>query len=221
MKITDVVAHLLFPEKCLLCGKLLRSPNSLLCPHCTAQTPEALTLRRNIPFLSGSFALWYYENDVRRSLLRFKFHRRRSYAQGYGTILSGKLADLPQRYDLITWVPVSRWRKLKRGYDQVELIADALCKELQVTPVGCLKKIRHNPPQSGIASAAQRRANVLGAYKIPDPSQVAGKRILLLDDIITTGATISECAKTLMAAGAKEVYGVAVATARQYKGNNR
>ena len=216
MKINDLIAHLLFPEKCLLCTKLLHAPEVLLCNRCAVEAPEALKLKRRIPFLSGAFALWYYENDVRGSLLRFKFFGRRSYAQGYGAIVAMKLQDLHQQYDLITWVPVSRLRKLKRGYDQVELIAYALCRELQVTPVPCLKKIRHNPPQSRIASAAQRRANVLGAYKVLNPDLVAGKRILLLDDIITTGATISECAKTLMAAGAKEVYGVAVAAARRH-----
>ena len=211
------VIRLLFPEKCLLCGKLLRKPETILCRHCAEETPQALKLKQKIPFLSGAFALWYYENHVRGSLLRFKFHGRRSYARGYGSLLAAKLQDA--QYDLIAWVPVSRRRKLKRGYDQVELIAHALCAELQITPVVCLKKIRHNPPQSGITSAAQRRANVLGAYKVPDPALVAGKRILLLDDIITTGATISECAKTLLAAGAKEIYGVAVAAARLHKRN--
>ena len=217
MRRSGPMIRLLFPEKCLLCGKLLRKTESLLCGHCAEKTPEALKLKQRIPFLSGAFALWYYENHVRGSLLRFKFHGRRSYAKGYASLLAAKLQDVHTRYDLIAWVPVSRWRKLKRGYDQVELIAYALCAELPITPVVCLKKIRHNPPQSGIASAAQRRANVLGAYKVPDPASVAGKRILLLDDIITTGATISECAKTLMAAGAKEVYGVAVAAARLHK----
>ena len=219
MKIKNPLTNLLFPDKCLLCGKLLHTPEKDLCHQCAQKVPEALTLKRKIPFLSGAFALWYYENDVRSSLLRFKFHRRPSYAKGYGAILAQKLPDIREKYDLIVWVPVSKWRKLKRGYDQVELIAYALCKELQITPVSCLKKIRHNPPQSGIASAAQRRANVLGAYKVPNPDTVAGKRILLLDDIITTGATISECAKTLMAAGAKEVYGAAIAVTRQYKIN--
>lgn len=219
MRISRPVTHLLFPDKCLLCGKLLRSAEIHLCRHCASEAPEALILKRRIPFLAGTFALWYYEEDVRNSLLRFKFHRQRSYAQGYGAILAMKLMDIQDQYDLITWVPVSRRRKLKRGYDQGELIVQAMCKELNLTPVRCLKKIRHNPPQSGIASAAQRRANVLGVYKVPKPEIVAGKRILLLDDIITTGATISECAKTLMAAGAKEVYGVAVAAARQHKSN--
>lgn len=219
MKRSNPITRLLFPEKCLLCGKLLRKPEQLLCLHCAAEAPEAADLKKRIPMLSGSFALWYYEDHVRNSLLRFKFRRRRSYAPGYGWILAQKLQDIHKRYDLITWVPVSRRRKLKRGFDQVELIAHALCRELQVMPVACLKKIRHNPPQSSIASAAQRRANVLGAYKVSDPALVAGKRILLLDDIITTGATISECAKMLMAAGAKEVYGVAVAATRQHKSN--
>ena len=190
-----------------------------MCHQCTKNAPEALKLRRKIPFLKGAFAVWYYEDDVRNSLIHFKFHRRRSYAQGYGTILARKLPDILEKYDLIVWVPVSRLRKLKRGYDQVELIAHALCKELQITPVPCLKKVKHNPPQSGITSAAQRRANVLGVYKVPNPEFIQGKRILLLDDIITTGATISECAKTLMAAGAREVFGVAVAATRQYKLN--
>lgn len=219
MKRSNPIARLLFPEKCLLCSKLLQKPEQLLCRCCAAEAPEATDLKKRIPMLSGSFSLWYYEDHVRSSLLRFKFMRRRSYALGYGWILAQKLQDIHKRYDLITWVPVSRRRKLKRGFDQVELIAHALCRELQVTPVACLKKIRHNPPQSSIASAAQRRANVLGVYKVPNPALVAGKRILLLDDIITTGATISECAKMLMAAGAKEVYGVTVAVTRQHKSN--
>lgn len=219
MKTKNPIINLLFPDKCMLCCKILKSPEIYLCHQCTQNAPEALTLRRKIPFLKGAFAVWYYEDDVRSSLIHFKFHRRRSYAQGYGAILARKLSDIQEKYDLIVWVPVSRLRKLKRGYDQVELIAHALCKELQITPVPCLKKIRHNPPQSGIASAAQRRANVLGVYKVPNPDFVKGKRILLLDDIITTGATISECAKMLMAAGAKEVYGVAIAATRQYKFN--
>lgn len=219
MKTKNPIVNLLFPDKCLLCCRLLHPTEVYLCHPCTGSAPEALKLRRKIPFLKGAFAVWYYEDDVRSSLIRFKFHRRRSYAEGYGAILARKLPDIREKYDLIVWVPVSRLRKLKRGYDQVELIAHALCSELEMTPVPCLKKIKHNPPQSSIHSAAQRRANVLGVYKVPNPEFVRGKRILLLDDIITTGATISECAKMLMAAGAKEVYGAAIAATRQYKLN--
>lgn len=213
------ILQLLFPEKCLLCNKILRPSESLICDPCRQDTSEVLKLKRRIPFLSGAFALWYYEGKVRYSLIRYKFWGRRGYSRQYGALLAAKLQDLLKQYDLIVWVPVSKWRRLKRGYDQVELIAYELHRRIQATPTVCLKKIRHNPPQSGLASAAQRRANVLGVYKVPDPAAVSGKRILLLDDIITTGATISECAKMLMAAGAKEVYGVAVAVTREEKLN--
>ena len=218
MKRSNLIIRLIFPDKCLLCGKLLPSQPIHICDHCQAHTQEAMKLKQKIPFLSGAFALWYYEGPARNSILRYKFGHKRSYARDYGAILADKLSNV-QQYDLIVWVPVSSLRKLRRGFDQVELVARVFCKELGITPMPCLKKIRHNPPQSGIASAAQRRANVLGAYKVIDPNMVRGKRILLLDDIITTGATISECAKTLMAAGAKEVYGVAIATTRQHKSN--
>ena len=74
-----------------------------------------------------------------------------------------------------------------------------------------LKKVRHNRPQSGISDASKRRANVLGAYREVNRQAIAGKRILLLDDILTTGATMSEAARVLKTAGAKEVHGAAVA----------
>ena len=80
-----------------------------------------------------------------------------------------------------------------------------------------LHKIRNNRPQSRIRGQAQRRANVLGAYVTVDQEKLAGKRILLLDDIITTGATAGECARVLLTAGAKDVYCAAVAAARSQK----
>jgi predicted amidophosphoribosyltransferase len=113
-------------------------------------------------------------------------------------------------------VPVSRLRRFRRGYDQVELLAKAVGKELGQKPVRLLKKIRNNPPQSGISGQAERRANVLGAYRIIDAAAVTGKRILLLDDVITTGATAGECARVLLTAGASQVHLGAVAAARHH-----
>ena len=84
-------------------------------------------------------------------------------------------------------------------------------KELGITPCKTLRKFRNTPPQSGIKNIYRRRANVLGAYKPVSPENIRGKRILLLDDIITTGATASECARVLLTAGAKEVYCAAIA----------
>ena len=96
-----------------------------------------------------------------------------------------------------------------------ELLAKAVGKELGMKPERTLKKLRNNPPQSGMKDFSARRANVLGVYRVIDPENLRGKRVLLLDDIITTGATVSECARTLLTAGAKEVYCVAVAANKE------
>ena len=212
MRLYHWLMQLLFPAKCILCGKLLQKEELDLCRDCRRDSPEYGNRKDNLQFLDSFTAVWYYEGNVRRSLLRYKFYNARSYAAGYGRLLAMKLeANTPEGFDCLTWVPVSSLRKLSRGYDQVELLAAAVGRELGTVPVPLLKKVRHNRPQSGIADAAARRANVLGAYRVTDPAAVAGKRILLLDDILTTGATASEAARVLKTAGAKEIYCAAVA----------
>jgi predicted amidophosphoribosyltransferase len=136
-------------------------------------------------------------------------------------MLAMKLLQEEMEFDLLTWAPISRMRKWKRGYDQVELIAKAVGRELGIAPIATLKKRRNNPPQSGIRDAARRRANVFGVYQVLDPNLICGKRILLLDDIMTTGATAGECARMLLTDGAKEVYCAAVAVASHNEKTSR
>lgn len=216
MNIYHWLMELLFPPKCVLCGALLQSGETDLCRSCRTDAPEYPNHKIKLQFLDSFAAVWYYEGNVRGSLLRYKFRNARSYSVSYGKILAMKLLnEYPDGFDLLTWVPVSRLRKLRRGYDQVELLAKAVGSELGMTPVPTLKKIRNNRPQSRQKDAAARRANVLGAYRIVGDAQIAGKRILLLDDILTTGATAGECARMLLSAGAKEVHCAAVAAARK------
>ena len=207
---------LLFPEKCVLCKRLLENGETGLCKPCRCDNPAFGSRKSRPQFLDSFTAVWYYEGNVRDSLLRFKFGGLRSYAKSYGSLLAVRLLETyPDGWDILTWIPISRRRKLSRGYDQVALIAKAVGRELGCKPVPLLKKIRHNPPQSGLSDASHRRANVLGAYRVMDPQLVCGKRILLLDDILTTGATASECARVLKTAGAKEVHCAAMAAARK------
>ena len=216
MKLYHFLMELLFPPKCVLCRKLLKSGEIDLCRECRADAPEYAGKKINIRFLDSFAAVWYYEGNVRRSLLRFKFYNARSYGVSYGRILAMRLQrEYPDGFDMLTWVPVSRLRKLRRGYDQVELLAKAVGRELGLSPVPTLKKIRNNRPQSRLKDPAARRANVLGAYRLLEDAAVKGKRVLLLDDILTTGATAGECARMLRMAGAKEVHCAAIAAARK------
>ena len=216
MKLYYFLMHLLFPPKCILCGKLLKGEEQDLCRDCRADSPEYPLRKEKFQFLDSFTAVWYYEGNVRRSLLRYKFYNSRNYAAGYGRLLAMKLLEAhPEGFDCLTWVPVSPLRKLQRGYDQVELLAKAVGRELGMEPVPLVKKVRHNRPQSGISGAAKRRSNVLGAYREITRQQIAGKRILLLDDILTTGATAGEAGRVLLTAGAKEIHCAAIAAARK------
>ena len=210
--------RLLFPPKCIMCVRFLKKEETDLCHDCRAALEPFPGSKTNIPFVAHWTALWYYKGNVRNSIHRFKFGRRQHYAASYGRLLGMLLSgSIYTDVDLVTWVPVSALRKFSRGYDQSKLLADALGGELSLPVIRVLKKIRHTPPQSTLGRAPQRRANVLNAYKIVDPSLIAGKRILLLDDVVTTGATASECARMLLTAGAKQVNLATIAVAQHDK----
>ena len=216
MKTWHWLLQILFPARCVLCRRLLSKDETDLCRICRVEAPGYPNTKRNLQFLDSFTAVWYYEDSVRGSLLRYKFRGARSYASAYGRLLSMKLQqEHPAGFDVLTWVPVSRLRRLRRGYDQVELLARAVGPELELDPVCILKKIRHNRQQSRIADSARRRANVLGAYRVIRPDEILGKRVLILDDILTTGATVGECARMLRTHGAKEVHCAAVAAVRK------
>ena len=209
----SVLLRLLFPPKCHFCGKILTYQETDLCHSCRENAPEFTHAKRNFQLIAHWTAVWYYKDGVSKSIRKFKFYNARSYAKFFARAIAVKLLEDPfeKEIDVLTWVPISARRRFARGYDQSELLARALGKELGITPVRTLKKIRNTEPQSGIRNAAMRRANVFGAYKVVEDCNLKRKRILLVDDVITTGATVSECAKTIMVSGASCVYAVAVA----------
>ena len=218
MMIGEKLWNLLFPPKCVLCAKVLDSRETDLCHSCRLDSPECTGIHKNFSFLDSWTAIWYYKGNIRKSIHRFKFRAARHYAASYGRFLAMRIVqEYPDGFDVLTWVPTSRMRRFTRGYDQVELLAEAVGKELGMIPLRALKKIRNNRPQSGISGHAKRRANVLGAYTVVYPHAVQGKRVLLLDDVITTGATAGECARVLLTAGAKEVHCGCVAAASHHE----
>ncbi|OUQ61068.1 amidophosphoribosyltransferase [Flavonifractor sp. An112] len=211
------VLDLLFPPKCVFCGKVLDSGESGFCRRCQRELPWLTDGEAELTgeFFSLCAAPLRYQDKVRDSIHRYKFKGRRGYHKVYGKLVAQCVHDhLDGRYDLITWVPLSDRRKRERGYDQAFLLASAAALELGDVAVETLRKERNTDPQSGITEDAQRRANVLGAYTPVDPELVAGKRVLLIDDVVTTGSTLSECARTLRTMGAEDVVCAALARAR-------
>ena len=204
--------QLLYPPKCVICRRILPRQETDVCHHCREAMTTWFAPERNGEFFKVCIPTFFYEGVLRESLLRYKFQSMRNYAGAYGRMMAMTLQRKNMtQFDLVTWVPVSKKRRRSRGYDQAQLLAQALARELDL-PAGCaLRKIRDNPPQSSLSGAAQRKGNVIGMYE-PTDLCVKGLRVLLVDDVITTGATLSECSRVLQTAGAKEVICTTLAT---------
>ena len=222
MKLLEELLNILFPPKCPFCGKVLDRPG--ICPACGKALPwtdDAAGLRKGPGGFRCAAPLWY-EDLAREGLLRFKFRGACAAAMPLGELIARCAAErFSGEFDTVTWVPVSRGRLRKRGYDQAQLLAEAACRLWDMKPVRLLDKTVDNPAQSGLTEAAARRANVLGVYEPCPDAVIEGKRILLIDDICTTGATLAECARVLRDAGAADVVCVAVALPRGRKAHER
>lgn len=212
-KITDNLLGVFFPRKCPFCGKL--TGKTLLCETCKAALPRCEEIRQGADFGRCTAPL-YYEGQVRDAILAFKFKAKLGGLDAFGRLMAQTAAErYSSEFDAITWVPVSKKRLKKRGFDQARYLTASMCVDWHVAPLETLRKIVDNPPQSGLDEAAARRANVLGAYEAVSPEQFAGKRLLLVDDICTTGSTLSECARVLKAAGAAEILCLTLAMVRE------
>ena len=217
MKFWDLFLDLLFPPKCPFCARVMDRAG--ICPKCEKELPwiEGKSVLREEGALRCAAPLWY-EELAREGILRFKFRGASASARALGEMLARCAAEeLSGAFDTVTWVPVSKKRLRKRGFDQARLLAEEACRLWDTRPQALLVKIADNPPQSGLQEAAQRRANVLGVFEVMPGAAVEGKRILLVDDICTSGATLKECVRVLTDAGAASVVCAALAHAREKK----
>lgn len=214
MRLIQWLLELLYPPKCVFCGKLLKKTEQDLCRKCRYALPEAEQSLKRGSYYTECFSVYYYEEFVADSVRRFKFGGMQQYAGAYGRLIAMRLMQKRVSFDVLSWVPVSDKRCRERGYDQTMLLAECVAAELGVQCVRTLRKVKHNPPQSRQPDAAARHANVINAYCAVDAERFIGRRVLLIDDVITTGATLSECSHTLRSAGASTVVCATLAAAR-------
>ncbi len=212
---------LLFPPKCMLCRRPMAQPDSICsaCREKVLQNTAPPRIEHGAFFDKAVSGLWY-EGDVRHALHRLKYAEKQNYARPLARVmLYAWQHKVGEEADLIAWVPTNPSTLRERGYDQARLLAEALSPLMGVPCVHCLKKSRDTGPMHGLKPDA-RRANVLGAYTLCCPPQrVEGMRVILVDDIYTTGSTLSECARTLRSAGADRVWGLCAAATPKYSEN--
>lgn len=210
----DGLLNLLYPPKCTFCHDLLEPEEQAegICRRCRASLVLQKDRLKGEFFTSGLYC-FSYEGHVRKSIHRFKFGGRKEYAAVYARLLRSRIgedADI-RGADLITHVPTNPQNIRRRGYDHIALLAGHLSRELEIPAATCLRKTRRTRAMYGLRPH-ERRANILGAIEICCPrEQIAGKTVILTDDLFTTGATASECSRVLRMAGAQKVFVLTVA----------
>jgi ComF family protein len=221
-RLLAALLDLLYPPRCAACGE----PGEPFCPACAeallpvadgcprcgrpgrATTCGPCTLTP--PAFDRLMAGGLFGGPLADAIHALKYGDRPALARPLGRWLAGRVA-LPPGARLVA-VPLGRRRRLDRGYDQAARLAEQLARAAGTRPLtGALRRVRETPPQVGRSRAA-RAANVTGAFSA-DPARVAGLELLLVDDVVTTGATADAAARALLAAGARRVTVVALARA--------
>ena len=177
--------------------------------------------RRAQPSYSRAVAYGAFEDALREAIHLLKYDRVLPAADLLGAKVSAAMAKLPPPGDgdrvcwLVVPVPLHTSKLRQRGFNQAECIARAALKHKPVAAeldAKCLVRHRDTVPQAGL-TRHQRRENIRGAFRVRDVDAVRGRDVLLVDDVFTTGTTISECARVLLRAGAASVYAVTAARA--------
>ena len=181
-------------KKCQICGRILNQ-TATLCNTCQIEPP---------PF-NGFRSLAFYEGVIRDCVHALKYENNQSLGDFFSYRLASLINKENWQLDMVTPVPLSAQRFRERGYNQSSLLAKPLAARLKTkfNPFA-IRRIRHTPSQVGL-SLEERRQNVIGAFQAEN-ALICGKSVLLVDDVMTTGATMIACAQAVRNAGAKTVY---------------
>jgi len=159
--------------------------------------------RRGLAGFDAAYSYGEYDGPLRKLIHLFKYQKMKPLARSFGKLLASALPR-DSRYDMVVPMPLHWRRGLERGFNQSELLAGDLAKRLGAPLVKAVRRKRRTPPQAGLTNA-QRRTNVAGAFVWNKRFSVKDRHVLLVDDVLTTGATASACAAVLKRAGAKRV----------------
>lgn len=202
-------AEALFPPKCPFCGRTL-SPGEALCGECLRALPEEID-QREYPLAGGETlsvrSAFPYAGRYREAMHRYKFEGRRGYCRAFARLMVRALGD-DAPFDGVVYVPLTARDKRRRGYDQSALLARETGRLLGLPVLEGLQKCRCTATQHELSREA-REENVRGAFAAS--AAVGGQRLLLIDDIVTTGATLRAAADALYKAGARQVQALCAA----------
>jgi len=216
------LADFIYPPVCALCSGRL-DDEMFLCGDCFHQLEQAIHvcaayrpsdfvhLQEPILF-HRAVTCFHFDPDIEQLIHEVKYNHRKKMGRFFGRLMARILADeIKPEFDLIVPVPLHTIRYRERGYNQSEALARGFAQERGLfVRTDCLKRVLHTKTQT-MLSGKERQDNVREAFSVRKEKLCKGKRILLVDDVITTGATINGCARALKAAGANRITALALA----------
>ena len=208
-----MILELIYPPVCGICEKINKKE---LCKKC-----ELLIKKYEInkiekcknKYFDYQIKLYKYENIIRNKIIDYKFNEKAYLSATFEKMIikNEKIYSFLKKYDIILYVPMFKKNKLIRGYNQSELIAKRISRTLGISlEKNNLVKTRNTKKQSTLTKQ-QRKINIKDAFKVQKPENIKNKKIILFDDIYTTGNTVNECSKVLKKAGAEEIVVLTIA----------
>ena len=201
------ILELIYPNVCGICGEICKDG---LCKKCAIEIKKYeinLVNKNKKMYFNESMHIFKYNAIIRQRLIEYKFQDKSYMYKTFAKIIlkNKKVCGFLEKYDIIIPVPIHKKRRLKRGYNQTELIAKEICKDISLElKTDVLIKQKNIIAQSEL-NKNERKQNIKNAFEIKSINEIIDKKILLFDDIYTTGSTVNECSKILRKAGAKQV----------------
>jgi ComF family protein len=228
-ELSEGILDIIYPKRCPICMDIIPIDKEVkICETCIEKLPYITDPRckkcskpiddetikycydctNNEHYYNKGWAVWLYEGNIKKSLQRFKYNNNKNYGRIFAkevvTLYNKEITEA--KIDLIVPVPLYIKKQKKRGYNQAQIIANNISKYLDIPCNNdCLVRIKDTKPQKNL-SDKERINNTKKAFKVVMSSVVMDKKILICDDIYTTGNTINSCAKELLNSGAKEIY---------------
>lgn len=214
MKLFRQLTALFYPERCPYCSALIE-PCEIACERCYQEIR-----RKHVPITGGArgyrcVSTFVYDGKVRRMILLLKYHERTQYVPQIAVLMADDIREVygNNAFDIITCVPMHQSDYRKRQYNQSQLLAKELSRLLNIPYRDTLLKIKKTKKQHQL-KFADRKTNLDGAFQLIDKESIKNQRVLLIDDIITSGYTLGNCCKTLNRGKPQTVCCATIASAR-------
>lgn len=200
----DYILELIYPTKCGICDKICKDG---ICQKCRLELKK---LEINLILQNNSYNSMHafkYDGEIRRKLIDYKFNNKPYLYKMFTKILlkNEKVCGFLKKYDIIIPVPIHKKRKLKRGYNQTYLIAKEIAKNTHLKLEKDVLIKKKNVVEQSSLKKSKRINNIKNAFIVKNKDKITNKKVLILDDIYTTGSTIKECAKIIKKCGTNKI----------------